>query len=159
MALVPNSNATSANDHQRRYKYSYSAWKLSGVNPKDAKASDLGDLDLKDIFPVLVASCIMLTPILNWSVGVREHARAVTFCWGMLVFAAVVPTFRNIWEGVFPVFVMDQLATCSTDDKKNCTLNYVNSTNFTIVSQNFYDRWVHRKISIWLISEAKQMQL
>lgn len=83
----------------------------------------------------------MLTPILDWSVGVRERARAVTVCWGMLMFAAVVPTFWKIWEGVYPMFVVGQLVTCNTDVTQNCTLDYILSNRFTpAFSLNFYNK-------------------
>lgn len=52
---------------------------------------DWGDADIFAIFPIVVAGCIMLTPILNWSITVRENdARPVVAWWGLLMFASAM---------------------------------------------------------------------
>ena len=108
--------------------------------PHDAKASDYGDLDLAGIFPILVAGCIMLTPILNWSTGiVREHARTVTVLWGSLIFAAVVPTLFAVWGRLHSVVDSDQLVTCAVDASKNCTLVHILHSYMGYMSSAFYE--------------------
>ena len=108
-------------------------------HPQAAKASDYGDLDLQGIFPILVAGCVMLTPILNWSIAIRENARAVTVCWGALMFAAVIPSFWKVLEGITPLVDSDQLVTCAVNATKNCTLDHLLQNN-DYISYDFYDK-------------------
>lgn len=121
--------------------YGYTRSDLSYMldHPQHAKASDFGDLDLAGIFPILVAGCIMLTPILNWSTGiVREHVRTITVLWGILMFSAAVMTFYNVWGGVQSLIDRDQFVTCSVDATKNCTLDYVSNSSTAFLSFDFY---------------------
>ncbi|KAL8829958.1 MAG: hypothetical protein Q9191_001713 [Dirinaria sp. TL-2023a] len=119
-----------------RYRYSGDAFES---DPKDHEPNQYGDLDLEGIFPILVAGCIMLTPILNWSSTVRKNARIVAVCWGGLMFAALVPSFWKVWKGVEPVIVLDQLVTCVVDVAKNCTSNHFHEGGILPISYDFYD--------------------
>jgi hypothetical protein len=66
-----------------KFKFSASA------SPQDP--IEWADADLFAIFPIVVAGCIMLTPILNWSITVRENdARPVVAWWGALMFASAM---------------------------------------------------------------------
>lgn len=123
----------------RRYKYKLTPLDVASFNPQNYKAQDYGDLDLQGIYPILVASCIMLTPILNWSVEIREHARAIAVYWGMLMFTALVPTLVKVWKGVTPLIDYDQLITCGLDVTENCTLDFLISDSAG-TSLTFYDR-------------------
>ena len=124
----------------RRYNYSQNSIDDVLLHPQNFKADELGDLDLQGIFPILVAGCIMLTPILNWSVEIREHARAIAVYWGLLMFSALVPTLYKVWQGVVPLFDYDQLVTCAVDVATNCTYEsaYGNTNNF--ISSTYYNR-------------------
>ena len=119
---------------ERRYNYSgnFDPAELSA----QTHANDFGDMDLQAIFPILAASCIMLTPILNWSIQIREHARAIAVYWGLLIFAAFVPTFFSVWKGIQPLFSYGQLFTCEIDIAKNCTYEHGQD----IISSDFYNK-------------------
>ena len=125
---------------ERRYKYRTYFDPINSAN--QIKASDLGDMDLQAIFPILAASCIMLTPILNWSTQIRKHARAIAVCWGLLIFAAFVPTFLNVWKGVQSLFNYGPLFTCEIDVARNCSYQYVRDSPNAYFSSDFYDKWV-----------------
>jgi hypothetical protein len=57
------------------------------------------------IYLILVAGCIMLTPILNWSTTVRKHqAGAIIVYWGLLTFAALIATLTKLFTGGFEPF-------------------------------------------------------
>lgn len=136
----------------RRYNYSSSSFYDSS---KNLAAKDFGDLDLQGIFPILVASCIMLTPILNWSVEIREHARAIAVYWGLLMFTAMVPTLVKVWQQISPFTDSDQLFTCDVDVAKDCTLDYLNSQGLTF-SSTFYNRYViHNRLPIPFIANGR----
>lgn len=125
----------------KAYGYNRSGLSYAMERPQNAKPSDYGDLDLAGIFPILVAGCIMLTPILNWSTGiVREHVRTVTVLWGTLMFSAVVTTFYNVREGVQSIIDSDQFVTCSIDVTKNCTMDYISNSSTAYFSYDFYTR-------------------
>ncbi|KAI4152438.1 MAG: hypothetical protein L6R39_001814 [Caloplaca ligustica] len=121
---------------ERRYSYNKSlddVFELDNNNlPKAIQASDYGDLDLED--------------------EVRKHARAVAVCWGFLMFAALVPTLSRIWHGVFPVFDIDQYQTCSVDLNKSCTYEYINKSENSWVSSDYYDKR-NQGLQAYLISE------
>lgn len=123
----------------RRYKYKLAPSDGILINPQNYRAQDLGDLDLQAIYPILVASCIMLTPILNWSVEIREHARAIAVYWGLLLFTALVPTLVKVWRGVYPLIDYDQLITCDVNVTENCTLDFLLS-NSAVTSSTFYNK-------------------
>lgn len=111
--------------------------------PRDFRPQDLGDIDLQGIYPILAASCIMLTPILDWSIEMRKNARAIAVLWGSLIFAAVIPTFVHTYDGVVPYFNMNQIATCYQDAAQDCTRKHVISGPlFNTVSADFYNRLV-----------------
>jgi hypothetical protein len=130
----------------RRYNYN--------LISSSSEAKDFGDLDLQGIYPILVASCIMLTPILNWSVEIREHTRAIAVYWGLLMFTALVPTLVKVWEEIFPFTDSDQLFTCDVDVTKNCTLDYLDSMLLTS-SSTFYNKYVvHDKLPIPFIAKV-----
>ncbi|KAL8826269.1 MAG: hypothetical protein Q9191_003908 [Dirinaria sp. TL-2023a] len=100
-----------------------------------------GDLDLQGLFPILVASCIMLTPILNWSIEIREHARAVAVYWGLLMFAALVPTLYKVFRGIVPFLDYDQMVTCAVNASAGCTFDAVIAGDGqNLVSSNFYSK-------------------
>lgn len=123
----------------KAYGYTRSGLSYAKEHSQGAKASDYGDLDLAGIFPILVAGCIMLTPILNWSTGiVRGHVRTIAVLWGTLMFSAVVATFYNVWEGVQSIIDSDQFVTCSTDVTKNCTMDYISNSSTAYISYDFY---------------------
>ena len=124
---------------ERRYKYRRYSIMQEVTTP--IKVNDLGDMDLQAIFPILAASSIMLTPILNWSTQIRKHARAIAVCWGLLIFTAFVPTFLNVWKGVQPFFSYGQLFTCDIDIANNCSFEYLQENN-SIISSDFYYGWV-----------------
>jgi len=121
----------------RRYKYK--PIPLDDlINPQSYKVEEFGDLDLQGIYPILVASCIMLTPILNWSVEIRVHARAIAVCWGLLMFTALIPTLVKVWKGVTPLVDYDQLVTCDVDLTKNCTPDSIDYNSF--LSSTFFKK-------------------
>ena len=73
------------------YEFKFSA------SPNSHDPIDWGDADLFAIFTVVVAGCIMLTPILNWSITVRENdARPVVAWWGGLMFASAIGCLQVI---------------------------------------------------------------
>ena len=100
---------------------------------KEKPPTDLGDADLVGIYPVLVAGCIMLTPILNWSTTVRKNkAGAIIVYWGCLMFAALIATLSKLANGgVFPFAEYTQLATCHLDRATGCTYDAVVEPNGT----------------------------
>lgn len=98
-----------------------------------------GDPDLQGIFPILVAGCIMLAPILHWSIEVREHARAIAVCWGLVMFTALVPTFVQINSDFMPFMDQSQLATCDLDASRDC-FPPSKWFGFGAYSSDFYDR-------------------
>lgn len=61
-------NADNRRTVKRRYNYSIHEYDFT---KKEYDPAAYGDLDLQGLFPILVASCIMLTPILNWSIEIR----------------------------------------------------------------------------------------
>lgn len=103
------------------------------------KASDYGDIDLVAIFPIFVAACTMLTPLLNWSTGIRQHARTIAVCWGFLMFAALGFTPLKILHGVDPVSDHHQYATCSVDIAKDCKPGKLDE-NIVILTIDYQNR-------------------
>lgn len=79
----------------------------------------------------------MLTPILQWSIEIREHGRAIAVFWGLLILSALVPTFIKSWNGVIPLTDWDQVATCEYNPETNCTEDYVHGRRF---SSTFYNK-------------------
>lgn len=76
-----------------------------------------GDLDIFGIWPILVAAGLMLTPILNWSTTVRKHkAQSVIIWWGVLVFAALVPTLIYLPQN-WQLNILPSFATCTKADE------------------------------------------
>ena len=117
----------------RRYKYHYLDYSNPDQNLSDA--SDYGDADLWGILPILITGCIMITPILNWSVTVRERGfRPVVVYWGILMFAAVVATLIRLLHknnDLTPFVVETQLATCVTNESIGCTMLDIYKNNLT----------------------------
>ena len=130
----------------RRYKYETPSYAEVFSRPQDYNIRDLGDIDLLAIYPILVAGCIMLTPLLDWSLEIRENGRAIAVWWGLLMFAALVPTFIKVLNGVMPLLNPDQIATCETDITRHCTRQYVlNDFWMNKLSSDFYDKQVSRR--------------
>jgi hypothetical protein len=96
------------------------------------------------IYPILVAGCNMLTPILNWSTTVRKHqAGAIIVYWGLLMFAALIATLTKLFTGGFEPFSnYTQLATCHIDPAMGCTFDEVVSPNrsFDFTSEGLLNR-------------------
>lgn len=70
-------------------------WTLGPVNLKSSQP--FGDLDIQAIYPILTASLIMITPILNWSTSVRrDKAQIIIVLWGILTLMAWVPVIVYI---------------------------------------------------------------
>lgn len=108
----------------------------TGWNINSSKA--YGDVDVFGIYPILSAAAIMLTPILNWSVSVRENeAEIVVVYWGALVVAALVPAwvysnYIKDWWMDFPIsFVLCPTSAAVTHPDCNPTIN------FTVESYNY----------------------
>ena len=87
----------------------------------------------------------MITPILNWSVTVREKGfRPVVVYWGILLFSALVGIMIRILHkghGITPYVVYSQLATCVKNETTGCTKEYIYSHNLT-TSWNSYNKYV-----------------
>ena len=126
---------------ERRYKYRIYD-ELSFDQLTQIKVNDLGDMDLQAIFPILAASSIMITPILNWSTQIREHARAIAVLWGLLIFTAFVPTFFIVWKGIQFLYSYGQLFTCELDIARNCSYEYLKQETSNGYSSDFYNKWV-----------------
>ncbi|KAI9797217.1 MAG: hypothetical protein M1833_005626 [Piccolia ochrophora] len=86
-----------------------------------------GDADLFAIFPIVVAGCIMLTPILNWSITVRDNeARPVVAWWGLLMFASAMGCLQVLnMKDPTPV-TYGSTAICQRNDLPEC----VNGTSW-----------------------------
>ena len=123
--------------HERQYKRQ--AYSHPAENSSQADTKPVGDIDLQGILPILVASSVMLAPILNWSIQIRENARAIAFFWGLLIFTALVPTCLVIWSGAMLRSNQDQVFTCDVDIAKNCFSEKV----VNIKSSDFYKKWVY----------------
>ena len=81
----------------------------------------------------------MLTPMLNWSNEIRLKARAITVCWGLLIFAALIATSLNVWRENVAFSDIDQTVTCDYQLARNCTLLHVQTSEFAAWSSDFYD--------------------
>lgn len=103
-------------------------------------ATDFGDVDLEAIFPILVAGCIMLTPLLDWSTEICKHGRTVAICWGTLMFAVLVPTFVKTLDGVLPFLNQNQYITYNVDAAKNCTGEIFETFTTAVKSLDYYDK-------------------
>ena len=101
-----------------------------------------GDIDLQGIFPILVAGCIALPPILNWSYLLRDSrgAKPVIILWGAMMFAAVIPSLIFTIRGIFPFEVTNQVTYCPTNAAKNCTFADLYNGGDGIYSSTTYDR-------------------
>ena len=101
-----------------------------------------GDIDLAGIFPILVAGCIALPPILNWSYLLKgsKGAKPVVVLWGAMMFAAVIPGLIFTVRGYFPFEVTNQVTYCPTNAAKNCTFADLYNEGFGISSSTTYDR-------------------
>ena len=100
-----------------------------------------GDVDLQGIFPILVAGCIALPPILNWSYLLRgsKGAKPVVILWGAMMFAAVIPGLIFTLRGFYPFEVTNQITYCPTDAAKNCTFADLYNDGAGISSSTTYD--------------------
>ena len=72
-------------------RHRYHAPTLNNLDWIYLPPDELGDIDLQAIFPILVAGSIMLTPILNFSITVRQQKRIPWSSSGM--FSSFVPWF------------------------------------------------------------------
>ncbi|KKY17203.1 hypothetical protein UCRPC4_g05696 [Phaeomoniella chlamydospora] len=73
------------------FGYGHSS-RLYLFNPETAKP--YGDLDVFGCYPVLAAAAIMVTPILNWSITIRNsRAQPVVIMWAVLILAALIPAW------------------------------------------------------------------
>ena len=101
-----------------------------------------GDIDLQGIFPILVAGCIALPPILNWTYLLRgsKGAKPVVVLWGAMMFAAVIPGLIFTVKGIYPFEVTNQVTYCPTDAAKNCTFDELYNDGFGIESLTTYNR-------------------
>ena len=101
-----------------------------------------GDVDLQGIFPILVAGCIALPPILNWSYLLRgaKGAKPVVILWGAMMFAAVIPSLIFIVRDYEPFVVTNQVTYCRTDEANNCTFDALNNYGDGIYSSTTYNR-------------------
>ena len=93
------------------------------------------------ILPILVSDCVMLAPILSWSVTIRKYdLKIVVALWGLLMFAALIPVAIKNLPGVLPEYVLTQLATC--DGSKDPTFcNYTNAvSDINWLSESFYKK-------------------
>lgn len=101
-----------------------------------------GDIDLQGIFPILVAGCIALPPILNWSYLLRgsKGAKPVIMLWGAMMFAAVIPSLIFTVKGIFPFEVTNQVTYCRTNPTYNCTYDELYNYGFGISSSTTYNR-------------------
>ncbi|KAF2004251.1 hypothetical protein P154DRAFT_572285 [Amniculicola lignicola CBS 123094] len=51
-----------------------------------------GDPDIMGAYPILLASLVMMTPILNWSTSIRrDKSQIIVVLWGLLIFVAWAP--------------------------------------------------------------------
>lgn len=126
----------------RRYDYNTDV-ESSDVIRESRSPRYYGDTDLSGIFPILVAGCIMLTPILNWSTMIRKHhAQPVVLYWGIIMFFALIFTLPPSAEGVQPYFIR-KLATCFKDKSLGCTYeDVIDGDGFSVISLDFYNKCV-----------------
>lgn len=124
-----------------RYKYDWpgndtAAW-YSTMAPKY-----YGNIDLQGIFPILVADCIALPPILNWSYLLRgsKGAKPVVILWGAMMFAAVILSLISSVRGFYPFEVTNQVTYCPTNAAINCTFDELYNDGYRICSSTTYDR-------------------
>ena len=82
----------------------------------------------------------MLAPILDWSIEVKNHARAIAVYWSILIYTALIPTFAKVWSGIVPLFAYGPLFTCDVDSAKNCSLEHVISSEYAIISYDYYTK-------------------
>ncbi|CAD6584530.1 MAG: hypothetical protein ASARMPRED_001787 [Alectoria sarmentosa] len=100
-----------------------------------------GDIDLQGIFPILVAGCIALPPILNWSYLLRgsKGAKPVIVLWGAMMFAAVIPSLIFTVRGIYPFEVTNQVTYCPTNAANNCTFDALYNYGEGIYSSTVYN--------------------
>lgn len=101
-----------------------------------------GDIDLQGIFPILVAGCIALPPILNWSYLLKgsKGAKPVIVLWGAMMFAAVIPCLVFTVRGIYPFEVTNQVTYCPTDEANGCTFDNLFNYGAGIDSSTTYNR-------------------
>ena len=101
-----------------------------------------GDNDLQGILPILVAGCIALPPILNWSYLLRDArgAKPVVILWGAMMFAAVIPSLVFSVRGFSPYEVTNQITSCPTNEANGCTFDALFNDGYGIFSSTLYDR-------------------
>lgn len=101
-----------------------------------------GDIDLAGMFPILVAGCIALPPILNWSYLLKgsKGAKPVVVLWGIMMFAAVIPGLIFTVRGYYPFEVTNQVTYCPTNAGKGCTFADLYNDGNGISSSTTYDR-------------------
>lgn len=102
----------------------------------------------------------MLAPILDWSIEVKNHARAIAVYWSILIYTALIPTFAKAWSGIVPLFAYGPLFTCDVDTAKECSLEHVlRSQDASIISYDYYTKWV-KNCNCWpRTNYLYQMQL
>ena len=100
-----------------------------------------GDIDLQGIFPILVAGCIALPPILNWSYLLKgsRGAKPVIILWGALMFSAVIPSLIFSVRGFYPFEVTNQVTYCPTNAANGCTFDELYNDGFGIDSSTTYN--------------------
>ncbi|KAK2803546.1 hypothetical protein FQN50_006981 [Emmonsiellopsis sp. PD_5] len=80
-----------------------------------------GDVDVFGIYPILTTAGIMLTPILKWSSTIRKHrAQAIVVYWGILIFAALVPTLLLTSFSEWEVNSPPSLVLCQNNSDPTC---------------------------------------
>ena len=152
----------------------FSEFKFSALaSPQDPTA--WGDADLFAIFPIVVAGCIMLTPILNWSITVRENdARPVVAWWGTLLFASAIGCLQVLNMKDPTPITYRSTAIC----QRNGLLDCVNGTSWGgdeayLASRTYYQNCEcidlcgtisvdvpmrrNSQLSSWLVSEKATM--
>ena len=71
---------------------------LNNYNPQTSKP--YGDPDVFGCYPVLAAAAIMITPILNWSISIRNSkAQPVVLWWAVLILVALIPAWLRFTPG------------------------------------------------------------
>ena len=99
-----------------------------------------GDQDIFGILPILMAACIMLTPILNWSITVRQNeARPVVVYWGLLMFAATILVLVDIYGKHALPLALPSTAACIKDIPKGCISETILANSSLSFSTTFYN--------------------
>ncbi|KAI9818660.1 MAG: hypothetical protein M1826_001341 [Phylliscum demangeonii] len=102
--------------------------------------ADVGDIDFYATWLVVTSACIMLTPLLLWSTNAhRPRVRPLFWCWGVLMYAALLFSIVPMFRGVSPYFIRAQATCQAVPGQAKCSSASLDKDDFTMTRQWWTD--------------------